>query len=217
MRVCYFYSADWTEARRLLHENAPEAEEVWTGDGLYDYWHATMLRWGTDDLVTIEQDNGIHEEVIPQFRDCPEPWCSFGYQIGSYTCTEGGGCRKLSLEAQQAVTVQHLEYPPPLPVWEWAAVQRSKGIIDIGECLDCAVLCWRHMDTRIANALKRAGFQVHVHKPDIRHLRMELCLRHSYEEAGTAYRLPGVDAQRGKIQAGTRDPDIPCCHDRGTV
>jgi hypothetical protein len=182
MRVCYFFSADWPEARQLLHEHAPGAEEIWTGDGLYDYWRATLDRWGHDDLVTIEQDNGIHADVIPQFENCPEPWCSFGYQIGSYICVEGGGCRKLSLEAQQAVTIEHLEYPVPPESWEWSvplAVQaegissRTVRILDIGECADCAALCWRHMDTRIGGALKRAGFNVHVHEPSIRHLRME--------------------------------------------
>ena len=97
--------------KAAVHEHAEGAEEVWTGGGVYDYWHAMAIRWGQDDLVTIEQDNGIHESVIPQFEACPEPWCSFGYQIGGYICTEGNGCRKLSLEAQEAVTFEHLEYP----------------------------------------------------------------------------------------------------------
>ena len=156
MKVCYFFSADWPEARDLLHKHAPGAEEVWTGDDPYDYWHAMAMRWGQDDLVTIEQDNGIHAEVIPQFEACPEPWCSFGYQIGSYICTEGNGCRKLSLDAQRAVTFQDLE----------------GFVADIGGCPDCAALCWRHLDTRIANALKRVGYKVHVHTPNVRHLRM---------------------------------------------
>jgi len=175
VRVCYFFSADWPEARDLLHQHAPGAEEIWTGNSVYDYWHAMALRWGEDDLVTIEQDNGIHEEVIPQFQDCKEPWCSFGYQIGSYICTEGNGCRKISLEAQKTVTFAHLEYPPPLPAWEPVIPPtRSRGIADIGECADCAALCWRHLDTRIAGALKRAGYTVHVHTPNVRHLRMPL-------------------------------------------
>jgi hypothetical protein len=175
MRVCYFFSADWREARDLLHQHAPGAEEVWTGDDPYQYWRELKARWGAGDLVTIEHDNGIHEEVIPQFENCPEPWCSFGYQIGSYICTEGNGCRKLSLEAQKAVTFAHLEYPPPLPTWDPQTEllpTRSRGIIDIGECHDCAALCWCHLDTRIAGALKRAGYTVHVHTPNVRHLRM---------------------------------------------
>jgi hypothetical protein len=131
---------------------------VWTGANEYHYWQETISRWGKDDLVTIEQDNGIHEEVIPQFRDCTEPWCAFGYQVGSYICLKGGGCRKLSLEAQQIVPVDALRYPVP----------------DIGECPECAVLCWRHMDSRISAALEIAGLSVHEHTPQIRHLRMEL-------------------------------------------
>jgi hypothetical protein len=157
VKICYFWSADWPEARRLLAEHAPHAESVWTGGNSYAYWHATLLRWGTDDLVTIEQDNGIHEEVIPQFEACPELWCSFGYAIGTSTCYTGGGCRKLSLELQRQVPVERLEYPVP----------------DVGECPECAALCWRHLDTRITETLLRGGYAPHKHYPDIRHLRME--------------------------------------------
>jgi hypothetical protein len=130
---------------------------VWTGADDYHYWRETTARWGTDDLVTIEQDNGIHGGVIPAFTGCPEPWCCFGYEIGGYICTTGGGCRKLSYAVQQQVTVHDL-----------------LGLVgDVGECAECAALCWRHMDTRITEALRRAGYEVHVHQPDIRHLRME--------------------------------------------
>ena len=201
MKICYFFSADWPEARDLLHEHAPGAEEIWTGGGPYDYWHATLLRWGLDDLVTIEQDNGIHEEVIPQFEACTEPWCAFGYQIGSYTCYTGGGCRKLSLEAQRLVPASALQYP----------------VRDIGECPECAVLCWRHMDTRITAALEDAGLGVHIHKPDIRHLRMELCLSLRDQEAGAAHRLPRADAQRGQVQVAGGSPYGSGGDDRGAV
>ena len=156
------YAKVWPEARELVHQYAPEAEFVWTGADDHHYWRETASRWGLDDLVTIEQDNAIHENVIPEFKACKEPWCSFGYQIGAYICTTGGGCRKLSLQAQQRVPVLNLLYADP-----------HAGIPDIGGCPDCAALCWRHMDTRISAALGRAGFRVHVHKPDIRHLRME--------------------------------------------
>jgi hypothetical protein len=179
LKVCYFYAADWPEARDLVIKHAPMAEHVWTGSHPYEYWQATTFRWGQDDLVTIEQDNGIHEDVIPQFRECTEPWCSFGYPIGTSLCYTGGGCRKLSLEAQQAVPVHAL----------------TGRVRDIGECPECAALCWRHMDTRIAAALEDAGFEVHKHTPDIRHLRMELALRHRDQEAGAAHCLTGDDTQ----------------------
>jgi hypothetical protein len=123
----------------------------------YQYWRETAARWGQDDLVTVEGDIGIHEKVIPEFTACPEPWCCYSYQVGSYMCTTGGGCRKLSLPAQQAVTLADIAYP----------------VRDIGECPECAALCWRHLDTRITSALMRAGFRVHVHEPPVRHLRME--------------------------------------------
>ena len=158
MRVWYFWSADWPEARRLLAEHAPGAESVWTGAGEYAYWRETAARWGVDDLVTIEHDNGIHADVIPQFEACPEPWCSFAYKIGTYLCTTGGGCRKLSLDLQRQVAIRDFLYP----------------VRDIGECPECAALCWRHMDTRITETLRRAGFsEPHVHEPPVRHLRME--------------------------------------------
>lgn len=161
MIVCYFYAQQWPEARRLLHQYAPGAETVWTGADPYHYWRETAARWGHDDFVSVEQDNAVHEHVIPEFEACPEPWCAFGYQIGGYLCTTGGGCRKLSLEAQQRVTVKDILYP----------------VRDVGECEDCAALCWRHMDTRISRALQRAGYAgPHVHEPPIRHLRAELGL-----------------------------------------
>jgi hypothetical protein len=168
------YAKMWPEARDLVLEHAPDAEFVWTGASDYHYWQETLARWGQDDLVTIEQDVGIHSGVIPEFSECPEPWCTFGYQIGSAICYTGNGCRKISLEAQQAVTIQHLEYPPPEPAWKWAVPHptRSRGIMDIGDCPECAALCWRHLDTRIATALERAGFPYHVHTPNVRHLRM---------------------------------------------
>ena len=156
------YARVWPEAREMVHRYAPDAELVWTGADDHHYWRETAARWGIDDLVTIEQDNAIHEDVIPQFAECKEPWCAFGYPIGTALCYTGGGCRKLSLEAQQRVTVPKLLYP-----------DLARGITDIGACPDCAALCWRHMDSRIMAALQRAGYTVHEHKPDIRHLRME--------------------------------------------
>ncbi len=206
LKICYFFSADWPEARDLLHEHAPDAEEIWTGDSVYDYWHAMAMRWGQDDLVTIEQDIGIHGNVIPTFKGCPEPWCSFGYQVGSYICTEGNGCRKISLEAQRVVTFEDLQYPVLHPG------DPRNGVQDIGGCPDCAALCWRHLDTRIAGALRRAGYTVHVHTPNVRHLRMPkidggLCLRHGDQEARAAHRLACGNGQRGQVQvrAGSAD------------
>jgi hypothetical protein len=164
--ICYFWSAEWPEARRLLAEHAPDAESVWTGGDDYHYWRETAARWGHDDLVTIEQDNGIHAGVIPGFEACPEPWCSFGYEIGGSLCVLGGGCRKLSLDLQKQVSLADILYP----------------VRDIGECPDCAALCWRHMDTRISAALQRAGCTVHVHEPPIRHLRAELGLPQGHRQ-----------------------------------
>jgi hypothetical protein len=201
LKVYYFYSADWPEACDLVIRHAPMAEHVWTGGHPYEYWQATTFRWGQDDLVTIEQDIGIHAEVIPQFENCPEPWCAFGYQIGTSLCYTGGGCRKLSLEAQQQVPLPALMYP----------------VRDIGECPVCAALCWRHMDTRITAALEDAGFRVHVHEPQVRHLRMELALRHGDEEAGTAHRLASGNAQGGQVQVGTGKTNGPCCDHRGII
>lgn len=160
MITCYFFAADWPEARQLLAEHAPMAEQVWTGADPYHYWRETAARWGRDVFVSIEQDNAIHHRVIPEFASCPEPWCSFGYEIGGSLCTTGGGCRKLSLGVQRQVTLADILYP----------------VRDIGECADCAALCWRHMDTRISAALQRAGYAVHVHEPPVRHLRAELGL-----------------------------------------
>lgn len=161
MRVCYFWAAEWPEARRLLTEHAPEAVPVWTGENPYSYWHAYDAEWNGnagEDLVTIEQDIGIHGDVLPQFRDCPEPWCAFGYQVASYTCIYGNGCSKYSRELRAEVRTDLI-----LPL-----------VPDIGECADCAAYCWRHLDSAVSAELMRRGYQPHVHTPDVRHLRMEL-------------------------------------------
>lgn len=159
MRICYFFSADWPEALRLLDEHAPQAERIYTGADKYAYWNAYRTRWDIheDDFVTIEHDIGIHADVIPQFEDCTEPWCAFGYQIGSYICYTGNGCSKYSARLRLDVPMRDLM--PFVP--------------DVGQCPDCAAYCWAHFDTAVSARLHRAGFRPHVHEPNVRHLRME--------------------------------------------
>ena len=43
-------------------------------------WEIYKSCWGKDDLVIIEQDIILHEDVIPQFLECPEPWCLFPFR-----------------------------------------------------------------------------------------------------------------------------------------
>jgi hypothetical protein len=128
------------------------------------YWRELMARWdGSDGLVTIEQDIGVHDRVAFQFSDCAEPWCSFGYwlcDLAPFTIMfSGGGCRKVSAGAQRAV---------PRAVLEAGNAARSSGM-----CALCRPVCWGHTDAVIAEGLRAAGFEVHRHWPQVAHFGCE--------------------------------------------
>jgi len=153
MRTAYFWFTRWPEAQAAL---PPDAERVYTGPGTHDYWHALAARWNTgQDLVVIEQDVIIHDQVIPQFAACPEPWCSFAYEVGpGQHCWWWLGCTRFSAQLQAAVPLT-VEQP--------------------GECLTrtCGPWpCHRHMDVILQPIMRHLGQQQpHQHEPDIRHLR----------------------------------------------
>lgn len=95
---------------RGLRLNCPPAwlEMIDTSGSPTDYWDALKEHWtGEDDLVVIEQDIEIHEEVLPSFIKCRQPWCSFAYflRVGQMSCPLGEslGCTKFSAELQQMV------------------------------------------------------------------------------------------------------------------
>lgn len=123
------------------------------------YGREVLSRWGKDDLLIVEQDNVIHETVIPQLEACPEPWCVFPYRHpssgeGNWLVT-GLGCTRFRLEFQRVVTVDE--------------VAAEGGNCD--RCYGQAVKheCWVHLEGRIGEAGERLGFRRHVHWPSAGH------------------------------------------------
>lgn len=138
------------------------AEYVDASGDPFAYWRAMSRFWVSgDDLMTVEHDNVIHGQVIPQFLECPEPWCSFGYPTKPgepyNLLVVGLGCTRFRKELLAAC--------PPHLVDE---VQ--------GACKDCRGVpgCWRHCDVRIRTVLYAAGYKPHVHYPPVGHLNAVL-------------------------------------------
>lgn len=78
LRVVCFYTDLFPATKATL---PPATEMAWCdrADDL-DYWHQLTARWdGRADLVVIEQDMELHDQVIPQFRECRSDWCTFPY------------------------------------------------------------------------------------------------------------------------------------------
>lgn len=185
MRVYYFYTKKHPKAVAAL---PPDAEFVYTGGGLGTYWEEIEKRWtGEDDIVFVEHDNVLHEDVIPEFSTCPEPWCAFPYFCGSMVgewsptsnkqvdpvwsnrgtlapltfATEALGCTKISQEAQCLVTVDDV-----LRINETSGY----GCPDCGENNPGNPICWTHIDSFTSLAFKQAGLKVHVHPRPVDHL-----------------------------------------------
>ena len=120
-------------------------------------WADISARWGTGDLLYIEQDIILHADVLPQFEACPEPWCLFPHPHHSHPDGElhatGMGCNRFREEFMRAVSVEAVE-----------AVY--------GSCSRCGGVnpkCWAHLDGRINEAGEAAGFRLHVHWPPVGH------------------------------------------------
>jgi hypothetical protein len=145
----------WPDALRALPLGA---ERVYTGPGTHDYWRVFTERWtGESDLVAIEQDVLIHDDVLPQFAACPEPWCAFGWQVTpGMVSTCWLGCTKFSAALQREVTL--------------STHQPGNCVEDPG----CGpVPCHRHLDLVLASVAGHLGQDLpHIHEPLITHLRV---------------------------------------------
>lgn len=166
---CYTETNLHPKTRSYLSAYAPETEfvKVEYGDN-YGYWNALTAKWGQETLINIEQDMVPLVDTISSLKECPEPWCVYGYKVKSYQvlefidqnkelaaqvrddgwCNMGLGCVKFSEELQQLATVQVL-----------------RRVMDV--CEDCHG-SWFHMDVHFARLLVLMGFRPHVHG-DIEH------------------------------------------------
>lgn len=170
MKLAYFYYSPWSEAVAALPDTAAL---IYTGPDTGDYFGAFSDQWGgRDDLVCIEQDVLVHDRVVEQFAACPEPWCTFGWEVSPGQPSFWWlGCTKFSASLQNMIPVEDLRRPHPPEV-----------------CARCAdVPCHRHLDVILTAVGKALGQDwPHVHSPDIRHLRAEPGA--SLDAASAAYR-----------------------------
>lgn len=147
----------WPGTRDSLAEHAPDALIIPIPAGDIERpWRDYAGRWGTDDLVVIEQDVIIHADVLPQFEACPEPWCLFParhYATPGGWMTTGIMCNRFRREFMEAVPVEAVE-----------AVYGS-----CGQCRGVNRKCFAHLDGRTREAGEAAGFKIHVHWPSVGH------------------------------------------------
>lgn len=136
---------------------APEAEYVDTAADDHAYGDEIAKRWNLgSDLVIFEHDNEITAEVLPSFAGCPEPWCTYAYEIFAPPWTRlvetAIGCVKFSARLQQELS------------WR-------DDVLD-GLCPECNVTHdyhWGMLDARISVILiMHKGLQPHVHG-EVRH------------------------------------------------
>jgi len=154
VKVCYFWSADWAIPRAAMKQHAPEAEWVYTGDHDGQYWQELEKRWGGDDLAVIEHDITIHDQVMPQFAACREPFCSFAFGMfgnGSVLATDSIGCVRYTADAQRAVTVTDIK-------------SCARTLTDDG-----LHIAWHYIEAPILDAFSAAGIGVHTHWPQVGH------------------------------------------------
>jgi hypothetical protein len=105
MRVlcCYVPGMLRDETRDRLQEYFPPTEFVDVSQTDFCYYYAIRDRWGTDDLVIVEQDILIDLSTLTSFSICYRDWCASGYEI--FNPPEitywSLGCTKFSRELQQ--------------------------------------------------------------------------------------------------------------------
>ena len=121
-----------------------------------DYWYMLSDVWTNDnDIVIVEQDMVPAKGVVDEMLACDNPWCTSPYKVGRTSVAIASlGCTKFSLELRRS--------NPDL--------MRVVGEIEDG----LPAKDWRRLDVRIAQVLRRWGYQVHSsHRPS-RHLHYEV-------------------------------------------
>jgi hypothetical protein len=151
--ICCYSGEPHPKAVEAIEKFAPETEFIET-KGLYGYGEVITAHWtGEEDLVNIEGDKEITAEVIPSFRDCDEPWCTFGaktlpppYRKLVY---HGLSCAKFSARLQQIVKPE--EFICEDVPWQPCRHCRNKG-------------CWNQLDVRMVRAFEAHGVDFpHTH------------------------------------------------------
>ena len=88
------------------------------------YWELLCDIWAKgEDFAIIEHDVLCRPDVVEQFEECPEPWCTFGYQgICHIQCQEAWanqlGLTRFRAEVMAAAPDAVTSIPPG-PLMDW--------------------------------------------------------------------------------------------------
>jgi hypothetical protein len=161
MIVCCFTKLR-PETVESLAKYAPLAEFVNVWGEPFNYWRALLKHWDDkEDLIIVEHDMEIHENVIPEFNDCPSPWCTFPYDHQyeeGRVLTMSLGCTKLSFEARQLAPPEKL-----------CKVKMECWTCHAGSQLEGLPACWMHIDAKLAAWLEHKDMHPCVHSPPVIH------------------------------------------------
>ena len=136
---------------RLLNRYAPAHVRVRIDPEDVDaYWRIVADAWRQPgDLLIVEQDIGIHAQVVPDLTACREPWCGHAYSIGQQMlmCL---GCTRFTAELKTA--------EPDL--LDAVGADGTGGM---------PARHWQRLDVRILDHLRTRGYTQHIHKPPVTH------------------------------------------------
>jgi hypothetical protein len=138
---------------RLLNRHAPGHERVRLDPAdVEGYWALLAKQWRQPgDLLIVEQDIGIHADVVPSLTACRQPWCGYPYPIGEQllVCL---GCTRFTAALKAAE-------PDLLDV---VGEDGTGGM---------PARCWKYLDIKILVHLRARGYTQHRHEPPVRHYR----------------------------------------------
>lgn len=128
---------------QALSAYAPEAKRIYVGASRYDYWRLLVRLFSDEEpFMLIEHDIEIHETVIGETSQCPEPWCAWPYWSLGQLLPEAFGATRFQGEAL-AIGRRVLAGPAPHP--------------------------WNRLDLPVADHMKASGLRVHHHEPHVLH------------------------------------------------
>lgn len=104
--VPYVDLRDETVEALSAHAGGHDIHYVDVSDSDAAMWETWQWVWeAREDVLWVEHDIEIHEHVIPQVSECPEPWCTFAYPyaFGNSDPYHGTGCVRVRAELMRAV------------------------------------------------------------------------------------------------------------------
>ena len=110
--VLYCHSKVYEDSQSTIRHWASDAIWVDTSGSDFAYSQALRQYWGeAGDLIVIEHDIKITKRTLPSFAECPQPWCSFCFDVKGQLIDFALGCTKWSEEARRLIS------PPKRENW----------------------------------------------------------------------------------------------------